>query len=93
MSWIKKSKLEELEKKIEGLQEQVINMASYVAEVDAKLEEARETLMVHQNALAGIDDHIKELFDDTADEVAKQWNKGLEQVINFNPYSKVMRNG
>lgn len=82
-----------LQKRIEALEHNLNNQIDYsanlaqnLAEALGRINELEEKTKQHDEAFEHVDEHVKELFDDAIAETAKEWNKGLEDVINFNPY-------
>ena len=73
-------------KKAEQLQEQLISMATELAELKEKVAE-------HDRMFVETDAHVQELFNDSVAEVAKQWSAGLDSVVSFDPLGTGRRYG
>ena len=76
----------ELQKKLEDQLNYSVSLAQQLANALERIGELEDKVKQHDEAFAHVDEHVKELFDDAIAETAKEWNKGLEDVINFNPY-------
>ena len=71
-----------LEETIEALNKSEDKLTGY----EDRLKEYENKLAEHEEKLTHVNEYVKELFDDAVAETAKKWDRGLEAVINFNPY-------
>ena len=79
------SRVKELEKRNQALEDMVISLAQTVAELSEKVDK-------HDEIIEHLDEYIGGLMNQVANEASKQLTEGIDQVLNFTPYGRV-RNG
>ena len=83
----------ELLQKIENQESLIISLSQNLADALDRLDAYGERLAVAEGLIKGlentvdhIDEHIQDVFDDVVAETAKQWSRGLEDVVNYTPF-------
>jgi len=83
----------ELNDKIERQESLIISLSQSLADTVDRIDALGQRLAVAEGKLSGlemsvdkIDEHIQDVFDDVVAETAKQWSKGLEDVVNYSPF-------